>query len=121
MDQELATVVHWLGAYRKLNDTVSFQPVPPPAEVQSKVPAGRAALGVKEYKLPTPSYGPGSAGYAGRGDGGVALALDQLHLLGEQHPARQNLVALQGGGGGVDGEHASGGGAGGYAGQGAYY
>ncbi|GAC98026.1 hypothetical protein PHSY_005614 [Pseudozyma hubeiensis SY62] len=47
VEQELATVDHWLGSYRKLNDTVAFQPVAGVEEVLAKVPMGRAALGVK--------------------------------------------------------------------------
>lgn len=125
VEQELSTILHWLQSYRKLNDTVSFQPIPPSAEVTNKVPAGRAALGVKEFKLPTPKWGPGSEGYEGRGGGLTGgLALDQLHLLEMDHPARRNLVALhQGDPGGNDGDvdGRNGGGGGGYAGQGAYY
>ncbi|CBQ69211.1 conserved hypothetical protein [Sporisorium reilianum SRZ2] len=129
VEQELATVAHWLASYRKLNDTVSFQPVPPTHEVTAQIPAGRAALGVKAFRLPVPVWGPGSDGYVGRGgDGGVGLALDQLHLLDVDHPARRNLVVH--GGAGEDGEERkdeSGGALGAqrrgaaYAGQGAYY
>ena len=90
IDQELETVHHWLDAYRKLNDTVSFQPVPSAHEVTSKVPAGRAALAVKAFQLPCPVWGPGSQGY--KGTGGVGLAADQLHLLPDDHPARKGLV-----------------------------
>lgn len=148
VEQELATIQHWLESYRKLNDTVSFQPVPAIGEVQSKVPAGRSALALKPFRLPVPSYGPGSANYrprGGEGSAGWGLAMDQLHLLDDDHPARKNLVALQsassassggiGGGGENSGTHAHGGGAAGssgsnstsgagqteYAGQGAYY
>ncbi|CCF50958.1 hypothetical protein NDA11_007373 [Ustilago hordei] len=119
VDQELATVEHWLQSYKKLNDTVSFQPIPPAAEVQAKVPAGRAALLVKKYSLPSPEWGPGSQGYRGRG--GEGLSREEMHLLGDQHPARRNLVGMDGGG---SGEATSGDGGGGrvaYAGQGAYY
>ncbi|SOV01628.1 uncharacterized protein UDID_06863 [Ustilago sp. UG-2017a] len=112
VDQELATVEHWLQSYKKLNDTVSFQPIPPAAEVQAKVPAGRAALLVKKYSLPSPGWGPGSEGYRGRG--GEGLSREEMHLLGEEHPARRNLVGMDGGGGGGGGRVA-------YAGQGAYY
>ncbi|SPO30891.1 uncharacterized protein UTRI_05491_B [Ustilago trichophora] len=117
VEQELSTVSHWLESYRKLNDTVSFQPIPPPTEVTNKVPAGRAALGIKEFRLPTPEWGPGSEGYKGKGSMG-GLALDQLHLLEMDHPARRNLVALKDGDeDDVQGRTA----VGGYAGQGAYY
>ncbi|KAJ1019584.1 hypothetical protein NDA18_006062 [Ustilago nuda] len=119
VDQELATVEHWLQSYKKLNDTVSFQPIPPAAEVQAKVPAGRAALLVKKYSLPSPEWGPGSQGYRGRG--GEGLSREEMHLLGDEHPARRNLVGMDGGG---SGEAASGDGGGprvAYAGQGAYY
>ncbi|SPO29669.1 uncharacterized protein UTRI_05491 [Ustilago trichophora] len=122
VEQELSTILHWLQSYRKLNDTVSFQPIPSSAEVTSKVPAGRAALGVKEFKLPTPKWGPGSQGYEGRGGGLTgALALDQLHLLDIDHPARKNLVALhQADRDGIDADF-QGRNVAGYAGQGAYY
>nr|CDI55258.1 conserved hypothetical protein [Melanopsichium pennsylvanicum 4] len=93
---ELMTVTHWLESYRKLNDTVSFECVPAAGEVQARIPAGRGALGIKLFKLPTPLWGPGSEGYRGRGgEGGVGLAKDELHLLDLDHPARSNLVALE--------------------------
>lgn len=86
---EAATVEHWLRAYRQLNDTVAFQPVPPVGEVQNKVPAGRAALASKKFSLPTPRFGPGSQGYTGRG-----FDSEALHALDADHPARANLVGL---------------------------
>ncbi|KAI3488837.1 hypothetical protein L1887_47036 [Cichorium endivia] len=86
---EAATVEHWLRAYRQLNDTVAFQPVPPVGEVQNKVPAGRAALASKKFNLPTPRFGPGSQGYTGRG-----FDSEALHALDADHPARANLVGL---------------------------
>ncbi len=101
---EAATVEHWLRAYRQLNDTVAFQPVPPVGEVQNKVPAGRAALASKKFTLPTPRFGPGSPGYTGRG-----FDSEALHALDADHPARANLVGLT-----TQPNHT-------YAGQGAYY
>ncbi|KAJ9474559.1 pH-response regulator protein palC [Pseudozyma hubeiensis] len=126
VEQELATVDHWLQSYRKLNDTVAFQPVVGVEEVLAKVPRGRAALGVKRYVLPSPVWGPGSDGYVGRGaGGGVELAAERLHLLELDHPARSGLVGIGGeeeggerGGEGAKGSSALGGS---YAGQGAYY
>lgn len=110
LEAEQSTITHWLSSYRKLNDTVSFQRVPPASQVTAKVPAGRAALLVKEYKLPPPHFGPGSTtGYSGRARG---LELDGLE---EDHPARKGLVGLSDGG---QNKHSAGAG---YAGQGAYY
>ncbi|KAN0062755.1 hypothetical protein ACQY0O_004950 [Thecaphora frezii] len=63
--EELRTVGHWLTSYGKLNDTVSFQPIPRASELQSRIPAGRAALESKPYRLPMPAFGPGSSGQGG--------------------------------------------------------
>lgn len=93
VEQELATVTHWLVSYRKLNDTVAFQRVPASDEVTSNVPAGRPALGAKPYTLPSPAWGPASAGYKGRGHA-LHLASETLHLLDEHHPARRELVGI---------------------------
>jgi len=49
-----------------MNDTVSFQPVPSQAELQSSVPAGRLAVATKAFTVPTPAFGPGSVEYIRR-------------------------------------------------------
>ncbi|WFD44946.1 hypothetical protein MPSI1_003620 [Malassezia psittaci] len=54
---ELANVEHWHNVYHRLNDTVRFQRVPHFSELQG-VSEGRAALVMKPYEPPTPSFGP---------------------------------------------------------------
>jgi len=46
-----------------MNDTISFRPVLSQAELQAITPAGKMAVSVRQYELPTPAFGPGSPGY----------------------------------------------------------
>ena len=57
MALEHASVTRWLGAYRRLNDTVSFQRVPPVSEIQLYMGEGRAALAPKTFEPPAPAFG----------------------------------------------------------------
>ncbi|CAD6901541.1 unnamed protein product [Tilletia controversa] len=59
---ELRDIAHWTQSYSKLNNTITFYPIPPSADVLSKIPAGRAAVGLKAYVPPTPAFGPGATG-----------------------------------------------------------
>ncbi|KAH9171173.1 hypothetical protein EDB89DRAFT_2114591 [Lactarius sanguifluus] len=43
-----------------INDSVSFLPVPSPAELQAAVPAGRLAVAIKAFAAPLPAFGPDS-------------------------------------------------------------
>lgn len=58
---ELNSVNVFLDSYRKLNDTVYFQPVPPKSEIQSLIPTGKSLISMKEYEPPEPSFQPESA------------------------------------------------------------
>ena len=57
MSVEAASVARWLDVYRRLNDSVSFQRVPPLAELQY-ASEGRAALVAKPFEPPVPRFGP---------------------------------------------------------------
>ncbi|KAJ6557276.1 hypothetical protein DFH09DRAFT_1248226 [Mycena vulgaris] len=57
---ELEGVGVFLKHYKKVNDSLHFQPVPTQAELQARIPAGRQALGAKAFVPPQPAFGPGS-------------------------------------------------------------
>ncbi|KAE8267759.1 hypothetical protein A4X09_0g4588 [Tilletia walkeri] len=59
---ELRDIAHWTTSYTKINNTITFYPIPPPTDMLSKIPAGRAALALKVYTPPTPAFGPGALG-----------------------------------------------------------
>ena len=42
---------------------MAFQPVPPQADLQASIPAGRMAVALKPFAQPTPAFGPGSLEY----------------------------------------------------------
>ena len=42
---------------------MSFQTIPPQADLQASIPAGRMAVAIKSYAKPTPAFGPGSPSY----------------------------------------------------------
>ncbi|KAK0543475.1 hypothetical protein OC846_006404 [Tilletia horrida] len=106
---ELKDTLHWTRAYTKLNDTITFYPVLSSTEVLGKVPAGRAALGLKTFVPPTPAFGPGSSGPtreiiaseadadpglagAGLGDGLSRLALGGEGGAGDVPPPERSLL-----------------------------
>ncbi|KAH9971147.1 hypothetical protein BGW80DRAFT_1228721 [Lactifluus volemus] len=60
---EAEDVAQFLRYYTRMNDTLSFQPVPSQAELQASVPAGRLAVAAKPFAPPTPAFGPGSVEY----------------------------------------------------------
>lgn len=64
VDQELASVGVYHKYYKKLNDSLNFQPIPPISELQSLIPSGRTAVAITPFKSPDPAFGPGSAEYA---------------------------------------------------------
>ncbi|KIJ49594.1 hypothetical protein M422DRAFT_74636 [Sphaerobolus stellatus SS14] len=57
---ETESVSSFLQNYKKMNDTMHFQPVPPTSELQSSIPAGRTVVASKKFESPTPIFGPGS-------------------------------------------------------------
>ncbi|KAF4620946.1 hypothetical protein D9613_000321 [Agrocybe pediades] len=52
--------------YKKMNDTLHFQPVPTTKDLQSRIPGGRIAIPAKAFSPPAPAFGPGSAEHARR-------------------------------------------------------
>jgi hypothetical protein len=45
---------------------LTFQVVPSQAELQARIPAGRAAVFAKDFVEPAPAFGPGSVEHAAR-------------------------------------------------------
>ncbi|KAI0663425.1 BRO1 domain-containing protein [Cubamyces menziesii] len=66
VQEELESTNTFLVGYKRMNDTMSFQPVPPQAELQAMIPAGLLAVAVKPYTKPVPAFGPGSVEYTRR-------------------------------------------------------
>ncbi|OCB87336.1 hypothetical protein A7U60_g5475 [Sanghuangporus baumii] len=63
VQEELDAVVVFWKQYKKMNDTLHFQPVPSVTELQNTIPAGRAAVAPKPFTPPIPAFGPGSLEY----------------------------------------------------------
>jgi len=63
IEKELKSVKVFLDHYRKLNDSLIFDPVPKPSGLQILIPEGRMAVAAKPYVFPDPTFGPGSKGY----------------------------------------------------------
>ncbi|KIM69699.1 hypothetical protein SCLCIDRAFT_102774 [Scleroderma citrinum Foug A] len=55
---ELDSVAAFLTHYKKMNDSLTFQPVPKQPDLQAMIPAGRLAVSPKPYIPPTPAFGP---------------------------------------------------------------
>lgn len=66
VNNELEEVTVFWKNYKKMNDSVHFQPVPPTSALQSLIPAGRSAVALKPFIPPTPAFGPGSVEYVRR-------------------------------------------------------
>jgi hypothetical protein len=81
--------------YKKVNDSLSFQPVPSQSDLQSCIPAGRLAVAVKPFVPPTPAFGPGSVEY-------TRLQAEVLELTGnnndEEHQPPSNVANPRSGG-----------------------
>jgi len=71
---ELFKVGEFLKGYKRMNDSFGFQPVPPQADLQAAIPAGRAAVAIRPYSHPAPAYGPGSVQY-------IRKQAEELELL----------------------------------------
>ncbi|KAI0266975.1 hypothetical protein BC834DRAFT_1040810 [Gloeopeniophorella convolvens] len=61
---EAERTAQFLRYYKRMNDTLAFQPVPAQAELQAAVPAGRLAVALRAFAPPAPAFGPGSVAYA---------------------------------------------------------
>ncbi|GAA5999029.1 uncharacterized protein JCM10292_003269 [Rhodotorula paludigena] len=62
VQEEVESTEAFRSAYKKVNDTVSFEPVPSAQTLQSRLPSGRAALSLKPYTAPSPSFRPRAVG-----------------------------------------------------------
>ncbi|KAH7919791.1 hypothetical protein BV22DRAFT_1099083 [Leucogyrophana mollusca] len=135
VQEELESVSVFLAHYTKINDSLSFQPVPKQRDLQARIPAGRLAVATKPYAPPRPAFGPGSAGWEARsqgygdapGDGGRRTEVDDLG-----DALRRADLGCDGEGEATDGDGggnyapqrstaAAGAGAGTYAGAGSYF
>ncbi|KAI0268524.1 hypothetical protein BGY98DRAFT_1068649 [Russula aff. rugulosa BPL654] len=76
---EAEDVAQFLRYYTRMNDTLSFQPVPSQAELQTSVPAGRLAVAAKAFVPPTPAFGPGSVEF-------IRKHADSLDLADSESP-----------------------------------
>ncbi|KAI0373938.1 hypothetical protein BV20DRAFT_936502 [Pilatotrama ljubarskyi] len=81
VQEELDSVNTFLVGYKRMNDTLMFQPVPSQADLQAMIPAGLLAVAVKPYTKPTPAFGPGSVEYTRRQAEGLEL-LDSENAAG---------------------------------------
>ncbi|KAF9010615.1 hypothetical protein BDQ17DRAFT_933061 [Cyathus striatus] len=63
INQELETVTVFLKHYKRMNDSLHFQPVPTQPDLQSRIPAGRMAVASRPFTPPQPAFGPGSVEY----------------------------------------------------------
>lgn len=61
---ELESVGVFLKHYKKINDSLTFQPVPKQQDLQARIPTGILAVPAKPYTLPSPAFGPGSVEHA---------------------------------------------------------
>ncbi|BGP39989.1 hypothetical protein JCM10450v2_003969 [Rhodotorula kratochvilovae] len=60
--EEVDSVEAFRSAYKKVNDTVHFQPIPSAQTLQSRLPSGRTALSLKPFTSPAPSFRPRATG-----------------------------------------------------------
>ncbi|CAG7854766.1 SubName: Full=Uncharacterized protein {ECO:0000313/EMBL:CCA66326.1} [Serendipita indica DSM 11827] len=54
--EEIASTMAFLSHYKKLNDTIHFEPVLPVATLQSMIPTGKSAVEMKLFTPPPPSF-----------------------------------------------------------------
>ncbi|KAF9452778.1 hypothetical protein P691DRAFT_803502 [Macrolepiota fuliginosa MF-IS2] len=57
---ELESTNTFYKYYKKVNDSLHFQPVPGQGDLQARIPAGVAAVQMRPYAPPAPAFGPGS-------------------------------------------------------------
>ncbi|KWU41353.1 hypothetical protein RHOSPDRAFT_12399, partial [Rhodotorula sp. JG-1b] len=58
VQEEKESTEAFRSAYKKVNDTVHFQPITPAQTLMSRLPSGRAALAPKPFSLPPPTFRP---------------------------------------------------------------
>ncbi|KAL0956836.1 hypothetical protein HGRIS_002948 [Hohenbuehelia grisea] len=76
VSDELAKVLVFWKHYKKINDSLSFQPVPSQPDLQARIPAGREAVKAKAFVPPLPAFGPGSVEYTRQQAEQLELAQD---------------------------------------------
>ncbi|KAF9527292.1 BRO1-like domain-containing protein [Crepidotus variabilis] len=85
INTELASVSSFLKYYKKMNDTVHFQPVPSQQDVQAKIPNGILAIAAKPYVPPSPAFGPGSIEYTRRKTEQLEIAARSSSDVSDNH------------------------------------
>ncbi|KAL7008100.1 hypothetical protein EMMF5_002282 [Cystobasidiomycetes sp. EMM_F5] len=60
--EELDDIDGFIKAYKRINDTVLFQPVTPETTLLSAVPGGRSVLAIKTFSLPQAAFGSRKGG-----------------------------------------------------------
>ncbi|KAG6816584.1 hypothetical protein H0H87_004885 [Tephrocybe sp. NHM501043] len=70
---ELESVNVFYKYYKRVNDSIHFQPIPTQADLQAKIPAGIMVVGAKPYVPRAPAFGPGSVSH-------IQAQADQLVL-----------------------------------------
>ncbi|GAA5959660.1 hypothetical protein JCM3765_007232 [Sporobolomyces pararoseus] len=58
IQEEIESVQAFTKAYKKVNDTVHFQPIPNTQTLQARLPSGRPALSLKPYSSTPPAFRP---------------------------------------------------------------
>ncbi|GAA5840304.1 hypothetical protein JCM3766R1_001452 [Sporobolomyces carnicolor] len=58
VQEEVESVHAFTTAYKKVNDTVHFQPIPNSQTLRARLPSGRPALALKPYASPPPAFRP---------------------------------------------------------------
>ncbi|KAJ7134416.1 BRO1 domain-containing protein [Mycena epipterygia] len=81
VSDELDSVNVFLKHYKKVNDSLHFQPVPAQSDLQARIPTGRLALTAKPFVPPQPAFGPGSVEHVRRQ--AEELDLEDDLVLGE--------------------------------------
>ncbi|KAG8813461.1 hypothetical protein FRC17_001574 [Serendipita sp. 399] len=56
--EEISSTISFLSHYKKLNDTLHFESIPPVATLQSLIPTGTAAVTMKPFVPPSPAFRP---------------------------------------------------------------
>ncbi|GAA5998717.1 hypothetical protein JCM5350_005398 [Sporobolomyces pararoseus] len=56
VQEEIESVQAFAKAYKKVNDTVHFQPIPNAQTLQARLPSGRPALSLKPYSPSPPAF-----------------------------------------------------------------
>lgn len=81
IDREIADTAAWVQSYTKLNDAVSFQPVPPANSLV--LPPGRPIFAAKAYTPPEPKFAPLGGGDDEREKGDVEPAAAEASYAGK--------------------------------------